>query len=454
MLMKLRVQLTKWVITCLALFCLDTGYAIEYLDTEHLDVMSSAEQQLPELERLYLYLHQHPELSYHEKRTGELIAKKLDQLGFDVTKNIGGFGVVGLIRNGDGPTVMIRTDTDALPVVEQTGKSYASKITTLDADKNTVGVMHACGHDLHMTSFIGTATYLAQNKNNWKGTLIMVAQPAEEDVGGANALLKDGLFERYPVPDHIIALHTHANLAAGTVGIATGYTMANVDSVDIKVKGIGGHGAYPNKTVDPIVLASRIVLALQTITSREISPIEPSVITVGAIQGGSKRNVIGDEVTLKLTVRSYKPEVRKQQLDAIKRISEGIALSAGLSIPLLPEVIVYQDETAPALFNDPTQTQRVKQSLINVLGSSNVIKTEPSMAGEDFARYGLTDDNKLITMFWLGGVQPDKYKQSVKDGKALPTLHSSKFAPDYPLAIKTGVTAMTSSVLDLFNYKN
>ncbi|RJY19507.1 amidohydrolase [Parashewanella spongiae] len=439
------------MLACYVLILPSIGYANDHLDQKYLNILSSVEQQLPDLESLYLHLHQHPELSYQEKATGELLAKKLKQLGFEVTKNIGGYGVVGQLNNGDGPTIMIRTDTDALPVVEQTGKRYASKVKTHDADNNLVGVMHACGHDLHMTSFIGTATFLAQNRKEWKGTLMMVAQPAEEVGGGAKALLKDGLFKNYPIPDHIIALHTHANLAAGTVGIATGYTMANVDSVDIKVKGIGGHGAYPNKTIDPIVLASRIVLALQTITSREISPIESSVITVGAIQGGSKRNVIGDEVILKLTVRSYKPEVRQKQLDAIKRIASGIASSAGLKRPLLPEVIVYNDETAPALFNDPNQTHKVKQSLVNVLGSQNVIKAVPSMVGEDFARYGLTVDKKPITMFWLGGVEPKQYKQSKKTGKALPTLHSSEFAPDYPLAIKTGVTAMTTSVLDLFN---
>ena len=410
-------------------------------------------QQMPQLKESYLYLHQHPELSYHEMNTGKYIAKKLKKMGFDVTSPIGGFGVVGILKNGDGPTVMYRTDTDALPVVEKTGKPYASKVTTVDAQGNKVGVMHACGHDIHMTTFLGTAKLLAQNKDKWKGTLMLVAQPAEEVSGGARALLKEGLFSKFPVPDHIVALHTHANLPAGKVAVAAGYNMANVDSVDIEVHGISGHGAYPNKTIDPIVIASRIVLALQTITSREISPLDSSVITVGAINGGSKRNVIGDKVVLKLTVRSYKPKVRKHQIEAIKRISKGIAQSAGLKGDLLPKITVYKNETAPALYNDPKQTSEVKASLIESLGKQNVIKAEPSMAGEDFARYRLTPEKRPITLFWLGGVKPLVYDESLKTGQVLPSLHSAKFAPDYPLAIKTGVNGMSRVIINLFGSK-
>ncbi len=414
------------------------------------DLESQVDAQMPDLKKTYLYLHQHPELSYHEKHTGEYIAKRLQKLGFHVTSPIGGFGVVGILKNGDGSTVMYRTDTDALPVTEATGKTYASKVTAIDKDGNKVGVMHACGHDIHMTTFLGTATYLARNKDKWKGTLMMVAQPAEEVGGGANALLYQGLFTRFSLPDHIVALHTHANLPAGKVGISSGYIMANVDSVDIEVKGVSGHGAYPNKTIDPIVVAARIILALQTITSREINPLDASVITVGAIQGGSKRNVIGDKVLLKLTVRSYKPEVRKHQIEAIRRISRGTAISAGLKGDLLPSVTVYKNETAPALYNNPKQTREVKTSLIKALGEYNVVKTEPSMVGEDFARYGLTPEKRPITLFWLGGVKPAAYDASINSGDTLPTLHSAEFAPDYPLAIKTGVNAMATVITDLF----
>ena len=416
-------------------------------------IESQVDAQMSSLKKTYLYLHQHPELSYHEKHTGEYIAKKLKKLGFDVTSPIGGFGVIGILKNGDGPTVMYRTDTDALPVTEETGKPYASVVKVKDDDGNEVGVMHACGHDIHMTTFIGTATYLSENKDKWKGTLMLVAQPAEEVGGGAKALLHQGLFTKFPLPDHIVALHTHANLPAGKVGLSPGYIMANVDSIDIDVKGISGHGAYPNKTIDPIVLAARIVLALQTITSREINPLDSSVITVGEIKGGSKRNVIGDRVLLKLTVRSYKAEVRKQQIEAIKRISRGTAISAGLPDELLPRVTVYKNETAPALYNNPKQTVEVKASLVKALGKYNVVKTEPSMAGEDFARYGLTPEKKPITLFWLGGVKPADYDASLESGDPLPTLHSAKFAPDYPLAIKTGVNAMSTVITDLFHNK-
>ena len=414
---------------------------------------SQVDAQMSNLKKTYLYLHQHPELSYHEKHTGEYIANRLQKLGYVVTSPIGGFGVVGILKNGDGPTVMYRTDTDALPVTEETGKPYASKVTAIDKDGNKVGVMHACGHDIHMTTFLGTATYFAENKDRWKGTLMLVAQPAEEVGGGAKALLHQGLFTKFPLPDHIVALHTHANFPAGKVGVSPGYIMANVDSVDIEVKGISGHGAFPNKTIDPVVLAARIILALQTITSREIDPLDPSVITVGEIQGGSKRNVIGDKVLLKLTVRSYKPKVRKQQIEAIKRISKGIAISAGLKGDLLPKITVFKNESAPALYNNPNQTKEVKASLIKALGKYNVVMAEPSMVGEDFARYGLTPEKRPITLFWLGGVKPADYEASMDSGDPLPTLHSAQFAPDYPLAIKTGVNAMSTVITDLFHKK-
>ncbi|GGF09412.1 M20 metallopeptidase family protein [Pseudoalteromonas gelatinilytica] len=411
------------------------------------------QQTMPDIEKLYLDLHQSPELSYHEKQTGQKIAKQLKQLGFTVTDNVGGYGVVGIYENGDGPTIMIRTDTDGLPIVEQTGKPYASKVTVTNDTGATVGVMHGCGHDIHMSSFIGTAQQLMTHKDQWQGTLMMVAQPAEEVGGGAKAMLKEGLFTKYPTPDHVIGLHVSASVPAGKVSMKTEYTMASVDSVDITVKGKGGHGAYPHTTIDPVVIASRIVLALQTITSRELSPLEPSVITVGSIHGGSKHNVISDEVKLQLTLRSYNPEVRLQQIAAIKRISKGIALSAGLDESLAPEVYVHEDESIPSTYNNPAQTNLVRSAIANAIGEENVLETEAVMAGEDFGLYGRTEQHVPITLFWLGGVEPSQYDAAMQSGATLPSLHSSKFAPDYKKALPTGITAMSNAAVALFNKK-
>lgn len=407
--------------------------------------------RLPELEAFYLDLHQSPELSLHEQQTGEKLASKLQNLEFDVTKEVGGYGVVGLYKNGSGPTVMIRTDTDGLPIVEQTGVNYASKVTVTKDDGSKVGVMHGCGHDIHMSSFIGTAEHLMAHKDQWQGTLMMVAQPAEEIGAGAKAMLNEGLFSRFAKPDHVLALHVSASVPAGKVALKPEYTMASVDSVDIIVKGKGGHGAYPHTTIDPVVIASRLVLALQTITSRELSPLEPSVVTVGSIHGGSKHNVISNEVTLQLTLRSYNPQVRNQQIAAIKRISAGIAASAGLEQALYPEVIVHEQESIPSTYNDPTQTTLVTDAIKNAIGENNVELTKPVMAGEDFGLYGRTDDNLPITLFWLGGVNPKTYNAAQQSGAQLPSLHSSKFAPDYKKAIPTGVKAMTHAALKLFN---
>lgn len=409
------------------------------------------DSSMPEIEELYLDLHQSPELSYHEQQTGQKIAKKLNQLGFNVTDSVGGFGVVGIYKNGNGPTVMIRTDTDGLPITEQTGKTYASKVTVTNDEGSTVGVMHGCGHDIHMSSFIGTAQQLVHHKDAWQGTLMMVAQPAEEVGGGAKAMLKEGLFDKYPTPDHVVALHVSASVPAGKVSMKNEYTMASVDSVDITVKGKGGHGAYPHTTIDPVVIASRIVLALQTITSRELSPLEPSVITVGSIHGGSKHNVISDQVKLQLTLRSYNPAIRLQQIAAIKRITQGIALSAGLDDSLMPEVFVHEDESIPSTYNNPEQTNIVRSAISAAIGKSNVLETEAVMAGEDFGLYGRTDKNIPITLFWLGGVEQTQYNAAQKSGDTLPSLHSSKFAPDYKVALPTGIKAMSNAAVALFN---
>ncbi|QQX79075.1 amidohydrolase [Shewanella sp. KX20019] len=422
-------------------------------NTNAATLSDSVDKAMPKLEQLYLHLHQNPELSYQEKSTSARMAKELAALGFEVTEQFGGYGVVGIYKNGAGPTVMIRADTDGLPIIEETGKPYASTVTTTDASNNTVGIMHGCGHDIHMTSLIGTAQQLVANKADWQGTLMMVAQPAEEVGGGAKAMLKQGLFTQFPAPDYVIGLHVSAGIPAGKVGIAPGYALANVDSVDIKVKGKGGHGAYPHATKDPVVLASRIVLALQTISSREISPLEPNVITVGSIHGGSKHNIISDEVKLQLTLRSYNPDVRLQQIEALKRLTKGIAISAGLPGELMPEVYVHEDERIPSTYNDPTLAANVQASIEQEIGAENVLKSEPVMAGEDFGLYGLTAEKRPITIFWLGAVEPDAYQISLDKGEALPSLHSSQFAPDYPLTINTGVRVMSRSAMNLFNQK-
>ena len=406
---------------------------------------------MPAIEKFYLDLHQSPELSYHEQKTGKKIADRLTQLGFKVTSNVGGFGVVGIYKNGEGPTVMIRTDTDGLPIIEQTGKSYASKVKVIDEHGAKVGVMHGCGHDIHMSSFIGTAEQLIAHKKQWQGTLMMVAQPAEEVGGGAKAMLSEGLFSKYAKPDHIIALHVSASVPAGKVSMKNEYTMASVDSVDITIKGKGGHGAYPHTTIDPVVIAARTVLALQTITSRELSPLEPSVITVGSIHGGSKHNVISDEVKLQLTLRSYNPDVRSAQIAAIKRITAGIAQSAGLNESNYPVVYVHEDESIPSTYNNPAQTDIVRNSIASAIGDTNVLETQAVMAGEDFGLYGRTDENIPITLFWLGGVNQAQYADSIKTGEVLPSLHSSKFAPDYKVAIPTGIKAMSNAAVALFN---
>ena len=406
---------------------------------------------MPAIEKFYLDLHQSPELSYHEQKTGKKLADRLTQLGFKVTSNVGGFGVVGIYKNGNGPTVMIRTDTDGLPIIEQTGKSYASKVKVIDEHGAKVGVMHGCGHDIHMSSFIGTAEQLIAHKKQWQGTLMMVAQPAEEVGGGAKAMLSEGLFSKYAKPDHIIALHVSASVPAGKVSMKNEYTMASVDSVDITIKGKGGHGAYPHTTIDPVVIAARTVLALQTITSRELSPLEPSVITVGSIHGGSKHNVISDEVKLQLTLRSYNPDVRSAQIAAIKRITAGIAQSAGLNESNYPVIYVHEDESIPSTYNNPAQTDIVRNSIASAIGDTNVLETQAVMAGEDFGLYGRTDENIPITLFWLGGVNQAQYADSIKTAEVLPSLHSSKFAPDYKVAIPTGIKAMSNAAVALFN---
>jgi amidohydrolase len=419
----------------------------------HQAVEGQLEQQYPELLELYKHLHTHPELSFMEENTSARVAEELRKAGFDVTTHVGKFGVVGLLRNGSGPTVLVRTDMDALPVKEQTGLPYASSVTCKDSDAKEVPVMHACGHDMNMTCVLGAARVLAALKERWQGTLVVIGQPAEERGSGARAMLADGLFQRFPRPDFCLALHDGAELPAGTVGYTPGYALANVDSVDITIHGVGGHGAYPHKTKDPIVLASQIVLDLQTIVSREIQPGEPAVVTVGSIHGGTKHNIIPDQVQLQLTLRSYTDEVRQQTLAAIKRIVHGLALAAGIPEDRLPEVKV-EDEFTPAMYNNPELTERMAGVFKSWLGDSNVIRKKPVMGGEDFGEYGRTDAKIPIFMFFVGGVKPEAFQESQRTGKPLPSLHSPLWAPVPEPTIKTGVTAMSAAVLDLLGKKD
>jgi len=402
------------------------------------------------LEELYLDLHRNPELSYQEQQTMGRVAGELRNLGFEVTENVGGFGFVGVIRNGEGPTVMIRTDLDALPLEEATGLPYASRIKAINQAGDEVFVMHACGHDIHMAAFVGTARRLVEMKDNWRGTLVMIGQPAEERGGGARAMLEDGLFERFPKPDYNIAFHDWSGNPAGSIGYTKGPAFANVDSVDIVVHGIGGHGAYPQFTKDPVMLAAQIVVDLQTLVSRTISPLDPGVVTVGSIHGGTKHNIISDEVKLQLTVRSYTDEVRKTLLDGIKRIAVNQGRAAGLSEDLLPEVSVAEDEYTPSVYNDPALADRVAEAM-RAAGVANIIKEiPPVMGGEDFSRYGRTEDNIPGFIFWVGAVNPEEYAATVAAGGSFPSLHSPFFAPDPEPTIKTGVRAITVAALELF----
>lgn len=411
--------------------------------------------ELPDLLAVYEHLHSHPELSYQEEQTAAYLAGKLRELGFAVTERVGDYGVegrvsyglVGVLENGEGPTVMVRTDLDALPVTESTGLPYASQVR-VETEAGEVGVMHACGHDVHITSWLGAARLLAGDRDGWAGTLVMIAQPAEERGAGARAMLDDGLYERFPKPDYVIALHDSASLPAGTIGYRTGYALANVDSVDVVVRGAGGHGAYPHTTRDPVVLAAELVMALQTIVSREVSPLDPAVVTVGAFNAGTKHNIIPDQAHLQLTVRSYKPEVRRKVLDAIERIARGIAIAGGVPEDRMPIVTVAEEEATPATYNDAELTGRWVAALRGALGEEKVIEVDPVMGGEDFSRYGL-DTGVPISMLWLGAVDPERWQRAQDGGPALPSLHSSEFAPLPEPTIRTGVTALVTGVLEL-----
>lgn len=394
------------------------------------------------LVKLYREFHQAPELSLREEQTAKKLAGELKERGLEVTEKVGKHGVVGLLKNGEGPTVLIRTDLDALPVAELTQLAYASKVKVKDDAGNEVGVMHACGHDIHITSLIGVAGYLAENKDRWSGTVMFIGQPAEERGSGAKMMLDDGLFTKFEKPDYALALHVDSELATGKLGYRAGYALANVDSIDVTMKGKGGHGAYPHTTIDPIVLAAHLVMDLQTIVSREIAPIDPAVITVGSIHGGTKHNIIPDSCHLQLTIRSYSPEIRKHLKESIIRKAEAIAESFRA-----PEPTIDYSEGTPSLFNDERLTERLVPAFVDALGEEQVTQTDQSMGGEDFSQYGLA--GIPILMYKLGSVEGERLSRFAESGAQPPSLHSSKYYPDVRPTLTTGLRSMVAAVREL-----
>ena len=400
----------------------------------------------PSLDALYLDLHRNPELSLHEERTAAEMVARLRKAGFEVTEHVGGTGVVGVLKNGPGPTVLVRTDMDALPMPEKTGLPYASSATAKSDAGETVPVAHACGHDVHMTSWVGAATLLAHARTRWSGTLVFVGQPAEEVLRGADQMIRDGLFTRFPKPDFVVGLHVSNLIAAGRVGVPPGPASAASNAVDITFYGRGGHGAAPHRTVDPVLIAARAVVALQSIVSREINPFDPAVVTVGTIHAGTKRNIIPDDAKLELTVRSYRPEVQKQLLVAIERIAKAEAAAAGAPRP--PEIVIDPREASEVVVNDPALAARLSSALGRGLGDANVVPHEPASSSEDFGVYGRVAGVPGVQLR-VGAIPPDEFATAAKEGRSVPGPHNSRFAPDREPTIRTGVSALTLSVLEL-----
>ncbi len=406
--------------------------------------LEGLDQIYPQLDALYIDLHKNPELSMKEQRTAARMAEELRKLSYEVTAGVGGTGVVGVLRNGKGPTVLLRTELDALPVEEKTGLPYASNATGVNPQGQTVPVMHACGHDVHMAGWTGAAALLARMKDRWRGTVLMIAQPGEETVQGARAMIADGLFARFPKPDFALAVHDSSDLPAGKVYFVPGPAMASVDSVDVTIFGRGGHGAKPDTTVDPVLIAARTVLAFQTLISREKDPLEPAVLTVGSIHGGTKYNIIPDEVKLQITLRTFNPEVRKLLLSGIERMAKTEAASARAPKEPVLKVSESQDST----YNDPALTRRLAAVLARQLGAENVQEIRPEMVAEDFGEFGRAAGVPSVQLR-VGAVEPSRYEASKKAGTPLPSLHSSGFAPDRERTIKAAATVLTLSALEL-----
>jgi hippurate hydrolase len=407
--------------------------------------------ELPGLVGTYQDIHAHPELSRHEDATSARLAAALRQAGYAVTEHIGKYpdgsqadGVLAVLTNGAGPRLLIRTDLDALPVVEETGLSYSSRVKSTNASGQEVGVMHACGHDIHITTLIGTARALAATRAKWHGTVMLIGQPAEETVEGAKAMLADGLYERFGRPDMAIALHDTNTHAAGTVGVVSGPTLAGATSIDVTLRGQGGHGSAPQLGKDPVVMAGEFIVQLQTIVSRQEDPREPSVVTVGDIHGGAKRNVIPNEVKLELTTRAFSESAMNIIVEGVRRTAQGVALSAGVPQDRQPIVTVLENESVPATYNDPALAARVKAALARALGAANVVDDAPIMASEDFGLFGLEGHKIPTVIFWLGAMDPQKFADAQAEGRLLPGMHTSRFEPKPEPTLRTGVIAMSS----------
>jgi amidohydrolase len=441
----------QWMAVCGMAVAVTAGLTSSAMAQE---VPALVDKQLPGLLTTYKGLHTAPELSHHEAQTSALLAEEMRKAGYTVTERVGkypdgsqAYGVVGIMKNGAGPTLLIRTDLDALPVTEDTKLPYASKVRSKNPAGQDVGVMHACGHDIHITTMIGVARNMAALKGQWHGTLMLIGQPSEETIDGAKAMLADHLYERFGRPDLAIALHD-ANFAAGKVSVVSGPALASSTSIDVVMRGVGSHGAAPEAGKDPIVMAGEFIVEMQTIVSRSIPPSQPAVVTVGHILGGTKRNIIPDEVKMELTARCYSEEVRQMIIDGVKRTAKGVAISAGVPADRMPIVTVLDDESTPATVNDPPLAARLQKIFEAKLGADNVIERKAIMGSEDFGIFSL--DHKIpAVIFWLGAYDPAKVAESERTGVALPSSHSPFFAPLPEPAIRTGITAMTDAAVAL-----
>jgi len=421
---------------------------------QNLDAVVNGE--LSNLVETYKGIHEHPELSHHEEHTAALLAGELRKAGYTVTERVGkypdgseAYGLVAILQNGSGPRLLIRTDMDALPIVEETGVAYASHVRTKNAAGQDVGVMHACGHDVHVTTMIGTARALAATRAKWHGTVMLIGQPSEETIDGARAMLADHLYDRFGTPDLAIALHDTNTRAAGTVSITSGPALTSSTSVDVVMRGIGAHGAQPQAGKDPIVMAGEFIVQLQTIVSRQEDPRDPAIVTIGDIHGGTKRNIIPNEVKMEITARAYSDKARQIIVDGIRRTAQGVALSAGVPADLAPIVTVLDAESTPVMYNDPALAARVKAALVKALGANNVIDEEPGTASEDFGIFGLEGRKIPIVMFGLGAIDPVKFAAAQAEGRLLPGPHNSRFEPVPEPTLRTGVKAMTSVAIAL-----
>jgi amidohydrolase len=441
----------QWMAVCLMSAAATAGVTSRAIAQE---VPALVNQELPGLLTTYKSLHTEPELSHHEAQTSALLAEEMRKTGYTVTEHVGkypdgsqAYGVVGILKNGAGPTLLIRTDLDALPVTEDTHLAYASKVRSKNPAGQDVGVMHACGHDIHITTMIGVARNMAALKSQWHGTLMLIGQPSEETIDGAKAMLADNLYERFGKPDLAIALHD-ANFAAGKVSVVSGPALASSTSIDVVMRGVGSHGAAPEAGKDPVVMAGEFIVALQTIVSRSVPPSQPAVVTVGHILGGTKRNIIPDEVKMELTARCYSEEVRQTIIEGVKRTARGVAIAAGVPEDRMPIVTVLNDESTPATVNDTALAARLQKIFAEKLGAENVIERKSIMGSEDFGIFSL--DHKIpAVIFWLGAYDPAKVAESERTGIALPSPHSPFFAPQPEPTLRTGVTAMTDAAVAL-----